>query len=640
VLPSDWNAALIGAQQVLEREQLLLDAILAGDQAADVGTEIASDCHRRGVRPSRPHSVESDTVLIPVILEVQSRRPVPEHFQGIRASCLVRLRVEAQLLYRRALAPELTMMGPADPSTIDALTSATRLLGRARSSGAPALGHYWFRVHWDLPGARLRGRSATLGYLLAARTAHSSFTASLSRRAVAEGVAVTGDVVGDRIGTVDSIAEKVSACFFGRARLLVVPAQQREEALKAVRVLEQRYPRRQLLVFGARRMDELWGEPAVLVTRARSGSEILRVTLQRVAVSRGLVTVLLAVFILLAGYVGRELWLERPWPVEVNWDADDLVFRNASGRPYFRAHLAPGARATDVQAFHYRAGKIAAALDLDGEPPQEVAVIRWNPDYDGNSLEARDGRGRLHWRLGSQVGLPGASGTAEQLLWRFFGDAGREQRGKRRLLAVRRSLYGSLSLVDLVDGRTGVRQGLLANQGHLGRMFAYDVDADLAEDLLIGGTENPESKGLLVVVDPRAMRMPSSDSTLADVDWMTRPATLNHGVRAAIRLPKDGFLPRGRPECVEGVMENGRVLVTTETEGPARSIVFTLDLRNMLRPRVERVLITDVYRNTLATQIPALSEQMIAAEQERLSRSVTFLTHEGWMPMPTTEEAR
>jgi hypothetical protein len=652
---TEWKEGLEAAARALRRERKILGKIVAGGGPPEFSTRpdgTPAEVTSAEVRPAEGVPAEatpaegsaelplgSSSVLVPVVLGVQSDRRVPEFFQGIRASCLVRFTVEAQLLYRRARGAELTVQGSADPQTVAGFEEAAAFLGRLAPPGTPSLGHYWFRVHWDLPGARLTGRSATLGFFLAAQSAHASFSLALGQHALAGGVAVTGDVRDGTIAPVGSIADKIRACFYSEVRAVVVPAEQRDEAVREVRILEQSHPGRQLLVLAAGRVSDLWNEPAVAVVRTRSLQELLRAMLRRVAVSRALVAVFVGLFLLVAGFGGREFWLQRPWPAGVQWDGEDLVFRNASGRAYRREHLPPGTPRHEAEAYNYRASRVAAALDLDGQPPNEVAVIRWNPGFEGNNLQARNGRGRLLWTLPSQVDLADSPLATERLNWRFFANAGSDRSGELRLLAVRRSLYGSLTLVDLVHARNGRRLGLLANQGHLGRLLAEDVDLDGRIELLVAGTENTDDVGLLAIVDPDGMQMPPPSWTKANLAWMTRPEALGQGVRAAVRLPKDRLLPAGRPDCLEGLMENGLLRVTTETEMSGRNVIFSLDFHDVSHPLAVRALVTDSYRNMLATRASGLSSVDISREQERLLHGITYLTPQGWQPAPVRVKA-
>jgi hypothetical protein len=575
--------------------------------------------------------------MVPVILEVHAERGVPVFFQGVRTSCLVRLTVEAHLLYRRARGAELTLQGSAGPETVAAFEDALAALARIPRDGSPALGHYWFRAHWDMPGARLTGRSATLAFLLAAQSAHATHSLVLGHRSLSGGVAVTGDLRDGRIVPVDSLDLKVQACFAGPVRILVVPAEQREEALQSVRRLEQQHPGRQLLVLGARRAADLWDEPAVVNVRTRPMGQVARALFRRVAVSRAFVGVLVGLFVLLTGLAARGLWLSRPWPVDARWESQDLVLRNASGRAYHRLHLPPGTPGNEVQNFELRAGKIATALDVDGRFPNEVTAIRWRPGFDGNDLCAWNGRGRPRWSLSSAGGLEGSAFAGEQLHWRFFCPVGTSESGALRFLAVRRSVLGSLSLVDLIDASDATRMGLLVNQGHLRLIFTADVDLDRKQELFLAGTDNEEDKGLVVLVDPDSMPAPPSPSREESWTWMARPEALGRGVRAALRFPKDDLLPAGRPDCIEGRMESGLFLVVTQTTILEREILFYLDLSDVRRPQVVRAALIDAYRIKLATLAPGLTAADLSREQGRLSRRLTYLTPEGWRPIPVRE---
>lgn len=629
-----WQAALVQGRAALERERLLLQSVLKGLEVCPTGNELAgTDRDRESGSPPW-----SGAVLVPVIAEVQSSRELTESLRGIRAAGLVRLMVDAQLLYRRAGGAELTVDGVADPDSRQGFEQALALLSRLPLAGAPSAGHQWFRAHWHPSAAHITGRSATLGFLLAAQSARGSFSLGLGRRSLSPGVGVTGDLDGELISPVESIALKVQACFFGPVRALVVPADQREEALREVRRLEQMHPGRQLLILGARRIGELLAEPAVMATATRPPVHLLRALFRRIAVSRGLVGALVGLFLLLLGVAGREMWLSRPWPTDARWQNEDLVLRNASGREYRRLHLSPGPPPGEEAAFQRSEGRIAQTWDLDGRGCGEVLAIAWRDRYEGNDLRAWSGRGRSLWGLSCNAGPNGGPLESDDLRWRFFCAAGRGSTGSLRMLAVRRSRLGSLCLVDLVD--TGVPReiGLLANDGHLERAFRADADGDGRAELFLIGTDNESDQGLVVLVDPSSMALPPSSQGMDGWTWLTQPAALGRGVVVALRFPRDDLVPSGRPSCTEGRLESGLLQVTTQTMGPDRCVVFSIDLHDARSPLAVRAVLIDAYRQGLALKVPPLRPEDFAREEERLVRGTTFLTPEGWAPVPVRSD--
>lgn len=613
----DWRTAQNAAAAALERERLRLGRLVAG-----VGVASTAD---GGSRPS------AQTVFVPIVLEPHSKRGIPEFFRGARTACLLPLTVEAQLLYRRARGAELTVHGAADPATVRGFEEAIAHLSRTAGANAPSVGHYWFQVRWDPPATRLTGRSASLGFLLAAQSARDAYALALSQRVLPVELAVTGDVAGDEIRPVESIAEKVRATFYSEVRVMLVPAPQRGEALEEVRRLEERHPGRQLLVLGAGRLQELRQERAISLVRTRKTRELLRAFLRRLAVSRLFVALLVGLFAVAAGLGGAELWRNRPWPVAVRWEGDDLVFRNASSRDYHRERFPPG-QAQEASAGP--AGRVVAALDLDQSRPKEVVAITQRPGVEGNFLQALDGLGRPLWEIHSDDGLAGTPMASERLYWRFFATPAARDPEKSRLVAIRRSRYGSLSLLELLEGSSGRRLGTLANQGHLERAFVADVDGDGKLDLVIGGTENRAGAGILAVLEPDSMRSPKVGSTIDDPDWLIEPQALLRGARCVLLFPKDRLAPAGRPSCADILMQEGRLIVSTQAEVPARIVLFTLDIRDRLRPVALGALVNDSYRDLLANRDTGVTAAPIALEEERLARSVEWLTPEGWRPVP------
>ena len=155
---TEWSDGLQAAGRALQRERESLGRIVSGGGPVDVSVSAerlrAERVRVEGPPTERPSThgsstegrpnedtatppIGSSSVLVPVILGVQSGRKVPELFQGIRASCLVLLTVEAQLLYRRARGAELTVQGSADPQTVAGFEEAAAFFGRLAPPGTP-----------------------------------------------------------------------------------------------------------------------------------------------------------------------------------------------------------------------------------------------------------------------------------------------------------------------------------------------------------------------------------------------------------------------------------------------------------------------------------------------------------------------
>jgi hypothetical protein len=61
-------------------------------------------------------------------------------------------------------------------------------------------------------------------------------------------------------------------------------------------------------------------------------------------------------------------------------------------------------------------------------------------------------------------------------------------------------------------------------------------------------------------------------------------------------------------------------------------------MHDVSHPRAVRALVTEAYRNMLATRASGQFSADVSREQERLQRGITYLTPQGWQPVPVRVE--
>jgi hypothetical protein len=626
---TSWSRQVDAARESLRREQTLLRGRLEGNRSG-MGEPMEGRPPRANSAPGQP-----GTSVVPVVLRVQTDRPLATCFEGIQTSCLVRFTIKATLLHRRARQPELTIDGAADPATVAGFEDALACIARLPRGGAPTLDHCWFRIRWDLPRARLLGRSATLACLMAARSAYTVFSPAIAGHVVSDDAAITGDLCEGKVLPVESLELKVRASFYGPTRALVVPAAQMHAALREVGRLTRLHPRRQLLIIGASQVTDLWSDSMVVNASVRAPEQVFRMWLQRMALGRGLTAATIGCFVLLSSFAVRELWLSRRVLSEALWEGEDLLLRNPSGRVYKRLHLPPGFPPFYDQVDAREAGRVVGAFGSDSQGRREAVSIRWSTASDWNHLMGWDSHAREIWRLRSDDGLESTPYRAQLPQWRSFCAAGRNGDGILRLLALRRSTQGSLSVIDLIDANCGRELGHLANRGQLHKMYSEDLDLDGTQEILLTGTDNEAGMGLLVVLDPDRMGPAPTSDHGNRLNWISSPQALSRGVRLAVRFPEDDLMSPERPECRDLEAREGFLQIANYVDA-SRVVLFTLDLRELGQPRSVRAVLTDVYRWRLASDYPELSDEDLAREEERLAHGLTYLTERGWRPVPVS----
>jgi len=202
---------------------------------AAITTDRGTDPTETKGRPEHPGGVAPGAaachIKVPVVAELIDPHPGHPLYAGLKAGLLVDLGVQVEFLGRTSEDEILVVDGDAAPETRAGFAEAIAVLDRMRLPGVPAAHRCRFRARCLPARSRLRGRSASLGFLLAAAAARSRYSLGTTYRAIGADTAITGDLAGTRAQPVDpqTLREKVEACLDGPIRRIVVPQGQADE---------------------------------------------------------------------------------------------------------------------------------------------------------------------------------------------------------------------------------------------------------------------------------------------------------------------------------------------------------------------------------------------------------------------------
>ncbi len=585
--------------------------------------------------PHRSRGEASAAIRIPVVAEVIGAERSHRLFANLRAAEVLLLCVRAEAAYRRSPEPGLTVEGGMTADVRQAFRASLDQSRALRAPGAPEPRQCWFRAEWDdTPGAHLVGRSASLGFLLAAAAARGALSPGFWAREIPENLAVTGSLAGTKVVPVsaESLALKIRACFFSAIETFCVPWEQRADALAEARKLEREFPARQLVIRGVKDARDLWNDPSILTVRGRRPREVAALSLRRLAMSRAVLAVAVLIMLLSGGLAVYEANLSRNLPANAVWEGDVIVVTNHHGRVCRRIpapfHSPLPIRAGDGIGFSL------GVQDVDRDGVNEILAIHGSEPGNQDVMTAFDRSGRLLWqRRAADLGPAGIPPRAD-LRWFFIYPCGYAEH-PTEIFVLRRSRQHGLSLLDRLDSATGKILGQLWNDGHLEAVSELDLDRDGTREWALMGTDNTERSGVLLVLDPRRMRTAPQASEIDSLPHALDPHALNAGIRVALAFPKDRFTTDERPHCVQiSFEENGLAKVDVRlTEG---TIIFFLRWDRSLLPRVEHAQITDAYKSALRLRLgDRVTARQLAAEEKRLGSGVRRLTPAGWIAVDT-----
>jgi len=244
----------------------------------------------------------------------------------------------------------------------------------------------------------------------------------------------------------------------------------------------------------------------------------------------------------------------------------------------------------DMARDHAREQKRHAACivqDVDGDGRSEVLLL-----YRGNDRYKNDARlkcltpGEKHSRWEHPLGRRLEKDE------RLFSDAyiGRSVKpveigGVLHLILVTRHSPSYPAEVILLDARSGVLVDRYSHPGHLETIALGDLDHDGADELLLGGINNPgPGPGLPVLVVLDLPFAGEHGRSRQPRDFFGNPGPQELLYLSLPRSDADGVT--GVPADVREVGISGEGVVTAVVSSPNGLVTYTLDLSEMRAPRI------------------------------------------------------
>ncbi len=651
----DWRLLASQAVAALARHRRHLDEWLSGNSLAtdeDCEQAIASgpsgggsagrEAREQGAFVEDVEEAESASVYVPVIGRLAGQEPDVRSLSCGPAAQLLKLSVSAAHAPADRESPRIIVEGEMQPEAREAFHTALEAIRRHSAAGSAHWRDLLIVARWNESGARLVGRSAGLGFALAALAAWNATAPGLRVRRVRRGLAATGSLKGSAVFPVDpeTLALKAKACFFSPASCLFVPRDQVGKARAEIDQWSAQFPARKLSVEGLGEIDEAVYARGKMASQrafkrerrplrdvfARSHDWLSR---SRIRMALGLTGLLLLILISTAG-----LLLTSNEPATVNWEGGQVVVRNSHGWVTKRLPLR---YAVELERFMARTLDVpsAAVVELNGDSHQEILVAHCSEAERIDFLSAYDRNGREMWSLNSRTFPIADSLPHDDLQWYAFRPVASSRDAGDDLVAIRRSAQSGLTYVERIDGASGSPLMRLRNNGHLDYLRLMDMDGDGAEDCVVYGTHTP--RGILAVLETAAWtanpKDEQADADLAVID-IDDPRSLQAGVRFAMDFDRDRFTSVEDVHCSSIHRETeGRIYldicgVSHECAQYRFAVEKTSDWRLL------DIVFTDWFRTSMRSN-PGISpsEEALAAEKSRLAGEVRVLRSEGWVPL-------
>ncbi len=581
--------------------------------------------------------------VIPVVAELIDPQASHPLFAGLHVGLLVDLTVSVEFVGHADEAEILVIDGDIASDTRAGFAEAVAVIERLRTRGAPAVHRCRFRARCLPVGSRLRGRSASLGFLLAAAAARSHHGLGASYLVVEGGTAMTGDLAGTRAVPVDAgtLPDKIAACLDGSVRRIVVP---REQAAVAQEALENAAEKRsfpfdlpEIIAVGDTR--EFWKTGTGPLRRVRRSPQgCISQWSERLTRSRLRMGLVGAACTLLAAVLAVWLTLRAAPPVSAAWSGETTVIvRNEHGLVTHRIEL------PYRPDFHSSvpAELILPLGDLNADHRPDLLAIHGSAPLGRDLLTAvrldhhawsRQRSYQVLWTRRSDRPSPDPSDSVGDLLWWCLSLTPRLGRPSE-LLALSRSRQGSLSVVARLEPATGEPQGICRNHGHLERFGRIAFESPTDTLVVYSGTENRLARGLVAFFDPDRMTIPNPFRTIDDAPGLVEPSTLGRGLVAAWSFTPDRFGASSRAECEHTYREaDGTIRVEVGAYDKYGVVIYELDPANLTTPVVTGVYFTDATLDRMRKDPEVGSPGAIAEETDRLAREVQTLTSHGWRP--------
>ena len=391
------------------------------------------------------------------------------------------------------------------------------LAARAHMPGSTA--QRFYAVHYSLPdkSAEISGTSLGLAAALLAwvTSRNRHYRAEVVR--LAASAAVTGGIRPDgTVTAVDSrtLSAKIRAAFFSPVERLFLPAANLAEAWPLLAALEQRYPRRRLLLQPLETLQQALQDRNLIADHKPAVPQRALAALRRSRHKILLTGVAAAAALgLLFATVPALQWWRDPQPALAEVSSDEIIFKNQAGKRLWSHQLGFTMPTSDRD--NSRAVQLLID-DLDGDGRREVLFglnEGSHPEQCG-ILFGYDYRGRALWPP-IKLSRPLESLGGEQIADHFYFSPLlsfhiKPDQPKMILFSIG-SMHTFASSLVLIDSKGSLR-GSYWNSGHIPAITTHDVNRDGRMEIIAGLYGNEEGRARLAVFDPDDMQGASPQS--------------------------------------------------------------------------------------------------------------------------------
>ncbi len=365
-------------------------------------------------------------------------------------------------------------------------------------------------VSFDNNEAMHEGRSANLAIAALLYCTILRYFDQRSRYDIGSRVAITGDI--DEHGNVlpienSSIHHKVRAVMFSWLDILVVPKDQLETAVLAMRQCGAYYPGRQIEIIGIGHLRELFFD-----RRLTNRRKINWISYTRRRVGKQKYGVLYGLSVIVLLYIIFHLWFE-PFdrnPVRGVYEGESLFVYNKNDRIIDEIYIGPigiyDSGSDDISATFLR--KLVAFRDVTGDGineliygiPQQSEINQLSSVVCRSIKERRNLwsfsiKEKLEFKYKSNI-VTDNFNVNQLLVEDYFG------KGEMDVVVIGRHHYFP-NLVLLLDGREGERKAAYVHMGGIIDAVAADINGNNIKEIVLVGINNSLETAAISVLDPR-----------------------------------------------------------------------------------------------------------------------------------------
>jgi len=389
----------------------------------------------------------------------------------------------------------------------------------ARAHMSPGTARRFYQVHYSLPEKTAEVSGSSLGLaaaLLAWVTSRNRHYRTEVVR-LAASAAVTGGISPNgKVTAVDSptLAAKIRAAFFSPAERLFLPAANIAEAWPLLSTLEQRYPRRRLLLQPIETLQQALQDRNLIADRKpgapRRALAALRRTRHKSFIAG--IAAAAALGLLLATVPALQWWRDRQ-PALAELSEKEIIFKNQSGERLW-SHPLGFTLPTGDRDFTRIVQLLIDDLDDDGRREVFFGInVSAFPEECG-ILHSFDSRGRALWPP-LKLGKPMETRSGTRIRDHFYFSpilSVRIRAGQPKMLLFSiGSIHDFASRLVLIDSQGRVR-GSYWNSGHIPVCAVHDLNGDGRMEIIAGLYGNEDGQARLAVFDTDEMQGASPQS--------------------------------------------------------------------------------------------------------------------------------